>query len=100
MNANALEELHRLEDADTDPPPMTPRRTLRQAMRYHREMGHSWFIWAGIFYRQVNGHWQIEMDSFSDAFDLCRERNRPITVIVNGSVHKIFPSGRADKVRR
>jgi len=60
MNANAQAELHRLEDADTDAAPL-PRRTLRQAMDYHREQGHSWFIFDGKFYRLVNGNFQIEV---------------------------------------
>ena len=60
MTQQALAELNRLED--TDPSPMRqPKRTLKESFRYHREQGHSWFIYRGQFYRMVNGHWRIEV---------------------------------------
>ena len=62
MNANSQAELHRLEDSDTDATPR-PRRTLRQAMDYHREQGDSWFIYDRNFYRMTRGKWQIESES-------------------------------------
>ena len=59
MNAYAQAEFNRLEDTDTYATPR-PRRTLRQAMDYHREQGHSWFIYGDNFYRLIRGKWQIE----------------------------------------
>jgi len=32
---------------------------------------------------------------WSDAFDTCRERNRPINATVDGETCKIYPSGRS-----
>lgn len=34
-------------------------------------------------------------DFMSDAFDYCREANRPIRVCVSGEIWKLFPSGKA-----
>ena len=34
-------------------------------------------------------------DTFSEAFDYCREGDSPVTVIVEGKRHKLFPSGHA-----
>jgi hypothetical protein len=32
---------------------------------------------------------------FSDAFDYCREKDRPVTVLVQGEKWKLYPSGHA-----
>lgn len=32
-------------------------------------------------------------DTWPEAFDACREANRPLVVCVDGEVAKIFPSG-------
>ena len=34
-----------------------------------------------------------EFESFEDAFEVCRERDRPITVTIVGKVGTVFPSG-------
>ena len=36
---------------------------------------------------------------FSDAYDYCRECNRPVTVLVNDERWKLFPSGRGEILR-
>ena len=59
MNAYAQAEFNRLEDTDTYAT-TRPRRTLRQAMEYHREQVHVWFIYDKNFYRMIRGKWQIE----------------------------------------
>lgn len=38
-----------------------------------------------------------KFDDISDAFDYCREINKPITVLINGEKCKLFPSGRLEK---
>ena len=38
-------------------------------------------------------------DDWSDAFDLCREFDHPIVVVVDGDLKKIFPSGAAKEVK-
>ena len=35
----------------------------------------------------------LVFDSWPEAFDTCRERNRPIHVAVKGKIQKIYPSG-------
>lgn len=37
-----------------------------------------------------------EFDDMSIAFDYCREKGFPVTVIVDGAKWKLYPSGRAD----
>lgn len=32
-------------------------------------------------------------DTWSEAYDTCRERNRPLVVLVDDVTNKIFPSG-------
>lgn len=41
----------------------------------------------------------IEFESMPDAFDYCREADRPVAVIVAGERWKLFPSGRAERLR-
>jgi len=36
----------------------------------------------------------LEFIEWSEAFDCCRERNRPINATVKGETCKIYPSGR------
>jgi hypothetical protein len=38
-------------------------------------------------------------ETMQDAFDYCRERNQPVTVLVNGEKWKLYPSGRADRAK-
>jgi hypothetical protein len=35
-------------------------------------------------------------DDYSDAFDYCRDSNRPVKVRVGNEIAKLFPSGRAE----
>lgn len=37
-------------------------------------------------------------DTFQEAFDYCRESNRPVMVFIVGEKWRLFPSGRAEKV--
>lgn len=42
-----------------------------------------------------------EMKVFSDwsvAFDFCREKNQPVTVMISGEKWKLYPSGSAKKI--
>jgi hypothetical protein len=39
-----------------------------------------------------------EFADWSDAFDYCREVNKPIFARVSGQVQKLFPSGHAKQV--
>lgn len=41
-----------------------------------------------------------EFTTFSEAFDYCRECDKPVTVKVNGTRYKLFPSGKSLKVKR
>lgn len=36
-------------------------------------------------------------NDFSEAFDFCREGNKPLTVLIKGGKWKLFPSGRAER---
>jgi len=38
-----------------------------------------------------------KFDSFSSAFDYCREADTPVTVIIAGEKWKLYPSGRAEE---
>lgn len=40
-----------------------------------------------------------EFNSFSGAFDYCREKDQPVVVNVNGTKYKLFPSGKSLKVK-
>jgi hypothetical protein len=37
--------------------------------------------------------------TWEEAFDTCRERDRPLRVYVDGEIAKIFPSGSYKKIR-
>ncbi len=39
-------------------------------------------------------------DTWWEAFDVCRERNRPIVADVNGLQEKIFPSGHSELIKK
>jgi len=36
--------------------------------------------------------------NFNDAFDYCREKNRPVTVYIGSELWRLFPSGRAEQI--
>lgn len=38
-------------------------------------------------------------DDMSDAFDYCREVNKPVMVLVDGEKWKLFPSGHAKRLK-
>jgi hypothetical protein len=46
--------------------------------------------------REENEMYPLEFDNFSDAFDYCRECDRPVVVNVDGELWKLFPSGKAE----
>ncbi len=37
-------------------------------------------------------------DAWAEAFDYCREADKPICVLVHGTKYKLFPSGRAENL--
>jgi hypothetical protein len=39
-----------------------------------------------------------KFDDWSEAYDVCRERNHPIVAQVGGEICKIFPSGSAQQI--
>ena len=41
----------------------------------------------------------IEFPTWPDAFDYCREANRPVVFRIGGEVWKIYPSGHYQKVQ-
>ena len=44
--------------------------------------------------------WDYEtFDDWSEAFAYCREGGHPIRVIIEGWLWKLYPSGRAEKIR-
>ena len=39
-----------------------------------------------------------EFETFSSAFDYCREANQPVVVVVEGETWKLYPSGKGEPV--
>ena len=41
----------------------------------------------------------VIVDTMEEAFDLCREANRPLRILVmaDGQIWKVYPSGRAER---
>lgn len=40
-----------------------------------------------------------EFENINEAFEFCRECDRPVVVQIDGKVYKLFPSGRADELQ-